>query len=143
MKKLIQSISQKVNKTSPTSLKECYRFLLFFTLLNFILLIFWAINPFQWVGWTSFIFDGLIIVYGIIMSIMMTSTLFQRFIDASINPYQAIIFPVVMTTIFALIRLRSFSEIMIIIILTLYFLSHFYLMMLVMMPSIKHDDQTS
>ncbi len=147
LKQFIQNISTMVkhmfDSTSQTTLKECYQALLLFTLTNFIVLIFWAINPFEWNGLTSVIFDSVIIIYGLTMMFMMTSTLTRRFNDASINPFQALIYPIVMSLLFVLIRIRSFSQIIIIIILSLYFLSHFYLMMLVMMPSIKHDDQTS
>ncbi len=127
------------NTSSPTSLKECYQALLLFSITNFILLVFWAINPFEWEGLASIIFDGFMIIYGIIMMIMVTSTLIRRFVDASINPYQAIVFPIVMIVLFTLVRLRLFSEVFMIIILSIYFLSHFYLMMLVMMPTIKNE----
>ncbi len=128
------------NTSSPTSLKECYQALLFFAMTNFILLIFWAINPFEWDGLASILFDVFMIIYGIIMMLMVTSTLIRRFVDASIHPYQAISFPIVMMAIFVMIRLRTFSEIVIIIMLSIYFLSHFYLMMLVMMPTVKKED---
>ena len=121
--------------TSPISLKECYRVLLVFDLLNFILIVFWAINPFQWTGIASLILDLTMILYGLIMITFITATLIRRFKDAGIHTYQAGIFPLSMTALWILVRLRSYSEVFIIVILSIYFLSHFYLLMLVMMPT--------
>lgn len=139
MKSILNQIKQVFNTEDKLSLKDCYQVLLFFVFFNFMLIVFWAINPFGWHGIISYLWDGLMIIYALLMMILVSSTLIRRFKDAQISPSQAFIFPLAMTIIFVIVRIRLWTQTIIITLLVIYFLSHFYLIMLAVMPSQIHE----
>lgn len=141
LNKLIHVWHKLFTTDEKVTLKACYKGFIFFTVNNFLILILWSINPFHWSGLIGLIFDLLVSLYLLISMIIVTSTLMKRFNDANIKSINASIYPLALIGLSIILRLRIWSSFSIIAVLIIFFLSHFYLMMLIMMPTFEgiHD----